>query len=100
MEKEKSEVKIEIKIDDTIAGGAFSNAANISHSSDEFILDFLFINPSPPPGFGKLVSRIILSPGRAKRLLFALSENMKKYEDRFGEINVAQPIDPIKTRIQ
>jgi hypothetical protein len=99
-EKETLDVKIEIKVDDTIAVGVFSNFANISHSPDEFILDFLFINPSPPPGFGKLASRIIVSPGHAKRILSALAENVRKYEERFGEIKVVQIPDSIKNRIQ
>ena len=99
-EKETMDVKIEIKVDDSIAAGVFSNFANISHSPDEFIMDFLFINPSPPPGFGKLASRIILSPGHAKRILSALAENVRKYEERFGEIKVVQTPDSIKNRIQ
>ncbi|MBN2402635.1 MAG: DUF3467 domain-containing protein [Spirochaetes bacterium] len=100
MEKDKMDVKIEIKVDDATAAGVYSNFANISHSPDEFIMDFLFVNPAPPPGFGKLASRIILSPGHAKRLLSALAENVRKYEERFGEIKVVQPPDSIKNRIQ
>ena len=99
-EKDSMDVKIEIKVDESIASGVFSNFANISHSPDEFILDFLFVNPGPPPGFGKLASRIILTPGHAKRILSALSDNIKKYEERFGEIKVVQSPDPIKNRIQ
>ena len=102
MEKEKEirDLKIEIKVDESVASGVFSNFANISHSADEFLLDFLFVNPSPPPGFGKLVSRIVLTPGHAKRVLAALSENIGKYEERFGEIKFVQMPDPIKNSIQ
>ena len=100
MEKEKKDLKIEIKVDESIASGVFSNFANISHSPDEFIVDFLFINPTPPPGFGKLVSRIILSPGHAKRILDALGENVKKYEDRFGEIRVSPAPNLLNNKIQ
>jgi hypothetical protein len=99
-EKETMDVKIEIKVDDTIASGIFSNFANISHSPDEFLIDFLFVNPNPPPGFGKLSSRIIVTPGHAKRILSALAENIRKYEERFGEIKVVQIPDPIKNKIQ
>ncbi|MFH0977236.1 MAG: DUF3467 domain-containing protein [Spirochaetota bacterium] len=100
MEKDTVDVKIEIKIDEAIASGVFSNFANISHSPDEFVLDFLYVNPTPPPGFGKLVSRIILTPGHAKRILQALSDNVRKYEERFGEIKASQIPDSIKNRIQ
>ena len=100
MEKEPMDLKIEIKVDESIAEGVFSNFANISHSPDEFILDFLFVNPNPPPGFGKLVSRIILTPGHAKRILTALTDNIRKYEERFGEIKASQIPESIKKRIQ
>jgi hypothetical protein len=88
MDRENKELKVEIKVDDEVGAGVFSNFTNITHSPDEFILDYLFVNPTPPPGFGKLVSRLILTPGHAKRLLLALSENISTYEDRFGEIKV------------
>jgi|FrelakmetLWP11LW_1041352.scaffolds.fasta_scaffold20372_1 hypothetical protein len=100
MQNETMDIKIEIKVDESIAGGIFSNFANISHSPDEFVLDFLYVNPTPPPGFGKLASRIILTPGHAKRVLQALSENVKKFEERFGEIRMSQPPDSLKNRIQ
>ncbi len=100
MEKEKVDVKIEIKVDESIASGIFSNFANVSHSADEFVLDFLYVNPTPPPGFGKLCSRIILTPGHAKRILQALAENIRKYEERFGEIKASQMPDVMKNTVQ
>lgn len=87
MEQPK-ELKIEIKVDEKDATGHFSNFANIVHSPEEFIIDFLFINPTPP-GYGKLVSRIILTPQHAKSLLFALTDNINKYEAVNGEIKLA-----------
>lgn len=97
---EKKDVKIEIKVDETIATGVFSNIANITHSVEEFVLDFLYVNPAPPPGFGKLVSRVILTPGHAKRILHALSENIRNYEGKFGEIKNISTIEQIKNKIQ
>jgi len=90
MDQPMKEMKIEIKVDDKEAAGHFANFANIAHSQEEFIVDFLFINPTPPPGFGKLVSRIILTPSHAKRLLMALSDNVRRYESVNGEIKIAQ----------
>ena len=46
MDKDKRDMKVEIKVDEGIATGVFSNFANMSHSSDEFVIDFLFVNPS------------------------------------------------------
>jgi hypothetical protein len=100
MEKEKIDMKIEIKVDESIASGIFSNFANISHSADEFVMDFLYVNPNPPPGFGKLSSRIILTPGHAKRILQALTDNVRKYEERFGEIKISQTPDVFKNTMQ
>ena len=92
------DLQIEIKVDEAIAGGTYVNYTNISHSAEEFVMDFLFIHPTPPPGFGKLMSRVLLSPGHAKRLLLALTENIQKYEDRFGAINIGpdQPTGKIQ----
>ena len=82
------DLQIEIKVEEAIAAGTYVNYTNISHSAEEFVMDYLFIHPTPPPGFGKLMSRVLLSPGHAKRLLLALTENIQKYEDRFGTINI------------
>ncbi|MDY6969285.1 MAG: DUF3467 domain-containing protein [Spirochaetota bacterium] len=100
MNPEKKDVKIEIKVDEAKAGGVFSNFANISHSPEEFIVDFLFINPTPPQAFGKLVSRVILTPGHAKRILLALSENISKYEKNYGEIEISHQPENITRNLQ
>ncbi|MDY6935231.1 MAG: DUF3467 domain-containing protein [Spirochaetota bacterium] len=99
MEKDKKDVKIDIKVDESVATGIFSNFANISHSPDEFVIDFLFVNPTPP-GFGKLVSRLILTPGHAKRILLAITDNIRKYEDNFGEIKVSNVPEKIRRNLQ
>ncbi len=89
------EMKIEIKVDEQDATGKFANFANITHSPEEFILDFLFVNPAPQAPYGKLVSRVILTPQHAKRLLSALGENLQNYERTNGEIVLSpQPAPP------
>jgi hypothetical protein len=88
MAQGNDDLKIEIKIDESIAVGRFSNFTNISHSADEFVMDFVFIHPSPPPGFGKMVSRILMTPAHAKRLLETLKKNLGEYESRFGDIRL------------
>ena len=86
MAQNYNEMKIEIKVDEATAAGKYSNYTNISSSPEEFVLDFLFVQPTPPPGFGKLMSRVILTPGHAKRLARILSDKVRDYESRFGEI--------------
>ena len=75
---------------DEVAQGTYSNLAVISHSSSEFILDFVRIVPGVRKGNVK--SRVIMTPEHAKRLLFALQENIVKYENMFGEISIPQTI--------
>ncbi|MBR5655549.1 MAG: DUF3467 domain-containing protein [Prevotella sp.] len=69
-----------------IAAGVYSNLALISHSHSDFVLDFARILPGMPKP--EVCSRIILAPEHAKRLLGALQENIHKYEQEFGKIDV------------
>jgi Protein of unknown function (DUF3467) len=82
--EEVKKPEIQVEIDDLTAQGSYSNLAMIAHSDSEFILDFLFIQPQAPRA--KVRSRIITSPAHAKRFLAALTENIAKYEAKFGEI--------------
>ncbi|GBU07481.1 hypothetical protein AwDysgo_08120 [Bacteroidales bacterium] len=87
MNKEQNQ-GIQIELSDEIAQGTYVNLAIIAHSSSEFVVDFVRIVPSVPKA--KVKSRIILTPEHAKRLMFALEENIRKYENQFGEINVLE----------
>ena len=82
-EPEKKQLSIEI--DDATAQGMYSNLAFITHSEQEFVLDFMFLSPQQPKA--KVRARIITSPKHAKRFLGALMENVKKHEARFGAIS-------------
>ena len=77
-----------VKITDETLKGVYANQMVVSHTKEEFLLDF--VNAFPPEGI--VNARIIISPGHLKRVTRALSENMRKYEDRFGEIpEAAEP---------
>lgn len=91
MEHKDKDVKIEVKVDESVATGIYVNYSNISHSPEEFVLDFIFVHPAPPPGFGKLMTRVVLSPSHAKRLLLGLGQNISEFEGRFGEIDIHAP---------
>ena len=80
----QNQINIELKED--IAQGIYSNLAIISHSSSEFVLDFVRIMPGVPKA--EVKSRIILTPEHAKRLLLALGENMGKYETMHGMVKL------------
>ena len=80
------ENQIQIELPEDIAQGTYSNLAIIAHSSSEFVIDFVRVVPGVPKA--KVKSRIILTPEHAKRLLFALDENIRRFESQSGEINV------------
>ena len=82
---ENTNPPFDIEISDEIADGTYSNFAIITHSNTEFIVDFVRLMPGVPKG--KVKSRIILAPQHAKRLLFALKDNVQKYEQQFGKID-------------
>ena len=86
------QAQIQIEIDDQTAQGVYSNLAMIGHSETEFVLDFIFVQPQVPKA--KVRARIITSPQHAKRFLLALEDNIKKYEQRFGEIRIATVAEP------
>ena len=43
----------------------------------------------------KVKSRVILTPQHAKRLMRALTDNISKYEDQFGDISDVDPTQGI-----
>lgn len=86
MEEEKQQLDIELEGD--IAQGTYANLAIITHSTSEFVLDFVRIMPGLPKANVK--SRIILTPEHAKRLLMALQDNIRKFEQMNGKINLPE----------
>lgn len=80
MENKKPTNEIQVELTEDVAQGTYANLAIISHSSSEFILDFVRIVPGVPKA--KVKSRVILTPDNAKRLLHALEDNIAKFEDQ------------------
>lgn len=81
--------QMKITADNDTRRGAYSNLALISHRKEEFIIDFLFVDPqtqTPKGDQALLASRVILNPGHMKRLYQAIGENIKRYEKNFGTI--------------
>jgi hypothetical protein len=89
-ETENNQIQIELKED--IAQGTYSNLAIITHSPTEFIVDFIRMMPGVPKA--EVKSRIILTPEHAKRLFFALKDNIAKYESVFGPIKNTEGMNP------
>jgi hypothetical protein len=80
--------QIDIELTEDVADGIYSNLAIISHSNSEFVVDFIRLLPGVPKA--KVKSRIVLSPQHAKRLQLALSDNLRKFEASFGEIEMQE----------
>lgn len=81
---EDNQQPLQVEIDEAVARGVYTNLALITHSETEFLLDFLFLQPQTPKT--KVLTRLISSPVHAKRLLWALQDNIEKYETRHGAI--------------
>ena len=88
--EEQNNNQLNIELSEETAEGIYSNLAIITHSSAEFVLDFIRVMPGVPKA--KVKSRIILTPEHAKRLLSALEDNLEKYESVNGRIKIqAEP---------
>lgn len=83
---EEPEGGFNVKITDDELKGRYSNLVRITHTREEFILDF--INLVPPQGI--VTARVVASPGHLKRILRALSANLERYEKSFGVIPEAE----------
>jgi hypothetical protein len=84
MDKPSQENQIQIR--DSFAGAEYANAMTVGHTKEEILLTFLnIVAPS-----GRVVSKIITSPGHLKRIIRALDENLKKYESTFGKVEEAE----------
>src|SRR5690554_4190591 len=94
MENKNKENKINIELPEDIANGVYSNLAVITHSQTEFVCDFVQMMPGVPKA--KVRSRVIMTPENAKRLLVALQDNIRKYEENMERINDSkQELPPI-----
>jgi len=87
------ENRIRIKFPEKVLPGIYANQMVVSHTREEFLLDF--VNVFPPEGI--VSARIIVSPGHLKRMIRALSDNLARYEAAHGAVveAVAPTPDPM-----
>ena len=91
MADEKKMQEIQINFPPDKQGGVYANNMVVAHSKEEFILDFMLV--APPNGV--VNARIIMSPGHVKRVIAALAQNLKHYEEKFGRVEEArEPQNP------
>ena len=89
-QNEAAQNQLNIELSEELAEGIYSNLAIITHSNAEFVVDFINVMPGAPKA--KVKSRIVLTPQHAKRLLKALAENVKKFEQVNGPIKDIEPV--------
>ncbi|MDX8387588.1 MAG: DUF3467 domain-containing protein [Ghiorsea sp.] len=89
---EKSKTQdIQITMPQEVQSGKYANQMLVAHTQEEFVLDFILATPP----VGVVNARVLVSPGHAKRIAAALTENVAKYEAQFGEIKTAPINIPI-----
>lgn len=86
---QRKPVQLQIQLDDETAQGMYVNLALVNHNETEFTIDVMYLQPQQPKA--KVRARIISSPKHTKRLLMALQENVRRYEERFGSIDLSGP---------
>ncbi len=88
MEMKKDGQQLQIELKEDVAEGIYANLAVIAHSSSEFVFDFIRMMPGVAKA--QVKSRIVMTPEHAKRLAYALQDNLRKYESLFGEIRLPE----------
>lgn len=81
--------QLNIELSEEVAEGVYSNLAIITHSSSEFVMDFIRIMPGVPKA--RVKSRVVMTPQHAKRMMRALQDNINKFENNFGTIPDEDP---------
>ena len=79
--------QLQVKISDDVLKGFYANLVQVGYGSagEEFILDFM--NVVPPSGI--VGARVIVSPQHMKRVASVLADNIKRYEEQFGQIKMS-----------
>ena len=91
MAEQPAKKEVKVSFPENLRGGVYSNSMVITHTKEEFILDFMMITPP----VGSVTARVVTSPAHMKRMLSALTENLKKYESKFGKLAEApEPPSP------
>lgn len=85
----QKEQQIQLRFPDEVLAGKYCNQLIVNHTRNEFVMDYI---SSFGPG-AIVSSRIIANPVAFKQMVNALTDNLSKYENRFGEIELAPPSD-------
>ncbi len=77
-----------------------SNHQTISHTPEKFLIDFKGVHPqfTPDNQVTMLISHkvVLMDPHVAKEFLQVLSNNIRLYEEKFGDIQPPKPVTQAK----
>jgi hypothetical protein len=85
MQPNQRKIKLEMPTDPS---STYANTVMISHNKNEVFFDFIQVLPHDSRA--KVQQRIVMNPTGAKLFLSALEENIAKYEEKFGKIELPQ----------
>jgi hypothetical protein len=86
--------QIPFQAEPQVLKGAYTNNMTVAHTKEEFIMDFMSISYNP--SVVSLVAKIITNPAHFKRIVAALTDNLRKYEEKFGKIDSPKPDTPVQ----
>ena len=84
MEEQQEAPQFNIELPEEVSQGQYANLAVVLHTQSEFVLDFVRLLPGQQSA--KVHSRQILTPDNTKRLLRLLEQDVRGFEQEFGEI--------------
>jgi len=85
MSEQPTKKEVKVSFPESLRGGVYSNSMVVTHTKEEFILDFMMITPP----VGSVTARVVTSPAHMKRMVSALKLNLDKYESKFGKLTEA-----------
>src|SRR5919197_6767601 len=88
--------EFEIQVPPELEAGAHANFLMVWHTPHDFTLDFAVMQPTQPGQEGakvpcRVVARLRLPPTVMLDVLQAMSENVARYQQSFGEIHRPTP---------
>jgi hypothetical protein len=78
--------QLQVQVSEPHADVLYSDQAFISYTPVGFTLDFAQLTPQI--GLSRIVSRVGMSPIHLKLLVQVLSQNLQKYEEQFGVVQI------------
>lgn len=91
MSEQPAKKEMKVAFPENLRGGVYANHMLVTHTKEEFVLDFMMVMPP----VGSVTSRVVISPGHMKRMISTLKASLDKYESKFGKLSeAAEPAKP------